>query len=67
MMKVKLIKQFKNHPRGMELDVSKRIYEHLLEGGFITKPAPIVFAPDLIKAIQKVGTKKVRKKEPKKK
>lgn len=63
-MKAKLIKQFKNHPAGMELNVTPRIYNGLLQGGFIAKPVPLVFAPDLIKAAKDLGTKKVEKKKP---
>lgn len=37
-MKVKLIKQFKNHPAGTELDVSGRIYNYLLGLKVIAKP-----------------------------
>lgn len=37
-MKIKLIRQFKNHPTGTELDVSKRIYDHLLGLKCIAKP-----------------------------
>ena len=66
-MKVKLIKQFKNHPKGMELDVSGRIHAMLLKGGFISKPVPLVFAPDLLKAVKDQGTKKVGEEKSKEK
>lgn len=37
-MKVKLIRQFKNHPAGTELDVSHRIYNYLLGLKVIARP-----------------------------
>lgn len=36
-MKVKLIRQFKNHPAGTELDVSQRVYDHLLSQKVIAR------------------------------
>lgn len=37
-MKVTLIKQFKNHPAGTELNISGRIYNYLLGLKVIAKP-----------------------------
>lgn len=37
-MKVTLIRQFKNHPAGSELDVSHRIYNYLLGLKVIARP-----------------------------
>lgn len=37
-MKVTLIRQFKNHPAGTELDVSHRIYNYLLGLKVIERP-----------------------------
>ena len=37
-MKVKLIRQFKNHPVGSELDVSQGVYNHLLGLKVIARP-----------------------------
>jgi len=37
-VKVTLIRQFKNHPAGMELDVSHRIYNYLLGLKVIERP-----------------------------
>lgn len=69
MVKIFLDRQFKNHPRGSCLDVSKRIHDMLLEKGFISKPKPVplVFAPDVLKAAKDLGTKEVSKKKLKEK
>ena len=64
MMKVKLIRQYKNHPPGTELDLSKRIHADLLKRGFISKPVPIIFAPDVLKAAKDLEPKRKSRKEP---
>jgi hypothetical protein len=64
-MKVTLIKQFKNLPKGTELNVSSRIYDHLLELGCVPDPRPIEFTPDVLKAAAEIDPKKSSKKEPK--
>lgn len=60
-MKVKLIKQFKNHPSGSVLDVSQGVYNYLLSLGCIRDPKdsePVEFAPDLIKAAKDLKPKR---------
>jgi len=39
-MKVKLIRQFKNHPAGSVLDVSQGVYNYLLGLKVIARPQP---------------------------
>jgi len=60
-MKITLIKSFKNHQIGRSLDVSKRIYNMLLERGCIADPRPIEFTDDVIKAAQDLEPKKPSK------
>lgn len=62
-MKVTLIKQFKNHPRGTELDVSGRIYNYLLSLGCVPDPRPIEFMPDVVKAAAEIPEKKTSSKK----
>lgn len=66
-MKVTLIKQFKNHPRGTELDVSKRVFNHLRELDCVPDPRPIKFTDDVIEAAAELDPKRKSRKEPKKK
>ena len=72
-MKVKLIRQFKNHPVGSVLDVSGRIYNHLLGLKVIARPqAPgragpsprsrALKEPPADKMIREKETKRPRKK-----
>jgi hypothetical protein len=37
-MKVKLIKQFGNKPKGEEFEANETLCKHLLTGGFIARP-----------------------------
>jgi len=66
MMKIRLIKSFKNHPINSELDVSQGVFNYLVGLGCVRDPKdsePVEFAPDLIKAAKDLRTKKVGKKE----
>ena len=65
MMKVTLIKQFKNHPAGMELDVSQRIYAHLRELDCVPDPRKIEFTPEVKEAADDVEPEKSSKKKSK--
>lgn len=68
-MKVKLIRQFKNHPVGSELDVSQGVYNHLLGLKVIARPqAPGRASPSpRSKALKEPpGDKMVREEETKK-
>lgn len=62
-MKIKLIKFFKNHQVGEVLDVSKRIYDHLLKLGCIADPRKIEFMPDVVKAAAEIEEPKKSSKE----
>lgn len=66
-MRIKLIKVFKNHPAGTELDVSGRVYNHLRELGCVADLRPIKFTPDVIEAAAELEPKKSSKKKSKKK
>lgn len=57
-MKVTLIKEFKNHAAGTELDVSQRVYNHLLDLGCVADPRPIEFADDVVKAAAELKQEK---------
>lgn len=62
-MKIKLIKQFKNHPAGTELGVSKRVYNHLRELDCVPDPRPLKFTDDVIEAAAELDPKRKSKKK----
>lgn len=68
-MKVTLIKQFKNHPVGTELNVTGRIYNYLRELGCVPDPRPLKFTEDVVKAAAEIEPepKTSSKKRPKEK
>ena len=67
-MEVYLTKQWKNHPAKSRLDVSKRIYNHLLKCGVISKPEPepdsvVEFSADVIDEAGEVKRSKAKAKK----